>query len=84
MTADGALAIAAVAYRDACPRTPVLPVALGMPFAMAEPPVHHLPKFDSERLGVPPGHPDRTMPNRTTMLKFGVEVGEVTLSFRKR
>ena len=27
---------------------------------------------------------DRTMLNRTTMSKFGVRVGEVTLSFRKR
>ena len=27
---------------------------------------------------------DRTMLNRTTLSKFGVDVGQVTLSFRKR
>ena len=27
---------------------------------------------------------DKTMLNRTAMSKFGVEVGQVTLSFRKR
>ena len=30
------------------------------------------------------GIDDKTMLNRTTMSKFGVRVGEVTLSFRKR